>query len=164
MSEKSLNHEYIDTISKAVNYCPYFTLLSMKIKSLAWGSSLLEMEIQEKHLQPFGAVHGGAIASLVDAAAFWASFTQVEEGKGLTTVEVKINYLSPAQNGKLFAFGKCIKMGKTIALGEVFVRDDKERLIAHGTSTLMIISNIPIKGYENLPPKYDGRKILLKEG
>ncbi len=153
MDEKSLNPEYIEAICKAVNHCPYFSLLSMEIKSLDWGSSLLEMEIKEKHLQPFGAVHGGAIASLIDAAAFWASFPQVEDGKGLTTVEVKVNYLSPVQNGKLFALGKCIKMGKTIALGEVFVKNEKEKLIAHGTSTMMIIQNIPIKGYENLPPK-----------
>lgn len=153
MSENNLNPEYVETICKAVNQCPYFSLLSMKIKNLNWGNSLLEMEVKEKHLQPFGAVHGGAIASLIDAAAFWASFPQVEDGKGLTTVEVKVNYLSPVQNGRLYASGKCLKLGKTIALGEVFVKDEKERLVAHGTATMMVIPYLPIKGYENLPPK-----------
>ena len=153
MSDKTFNPEYVETIYNAVNRCPYFSLLSIEIKSLEWGISILEMKIEEKHLQPFGAVHGGAIASLIDAAAFWASFPQVENGKGLTTIEVKVNYLSPVRDGKVFAIGKCIKMGKTIALGEVFVRDDKERLVAHGTATMMVIPNLPIKGYDNLPPK-----------
>jgi uncharacterized protein (TIGR00369 family) len=153
MADKSLNPEYVEIIRKALNNCPYFSLLSIEIKNIQWGSSLLEMKIEEKHLQPFGAVHGGAIASLIDAAAFWASFPQVENGKGLTTVEVKVNYLAPVQNGRLIAIGKCIKMGKTIGLGEVDVKDERDRLVAHGTATMMVVPNLPIKGYEKLPPK-----------
>lgn len=153
MSEKELNPEYIEFISKIVNQSPYFSLLSMKIINLELGGSILEMKIEEKHLQPFGAVHGGAIASLIDSAAFWASYTQLENGKGLTTIDVKVNYLAPVQKGKLIAMGKCIKMGNTIALGDVKVIDEADRLIAHGTATMMVLQNLPIKGYINLPPK-----------
>jgi uncharacterized protein (TIGR00369 family) len=108
--------------------------------------------LEEKHLQPFGNVHGGVMASVVDAAAFWAVFPQVEEGKGLTTVEVKLNYLAPAQKGKLVARGRCIRIGKTLALGEAQVKDENEVLIAHGTSTLMVIPGLRILGDESLPP------------
>ena len=74
MSEFRLNPKYIEAISKVVNNSPYFSLLSMKIKDLEWGTSLLEVQLEEKHLQPFGYVHGGAIASVMDAATFWAVF------------------------------------------------------------------------------------------
>ncbi len=153
MSESQLNPEYIQVISHTVNQSPYFSLLSMKIKDLEWGSSVLEVELGEKHLQPFGYVHGGVIASVMDATAFWAVFPQVEDGMGLTTVEIKVNYLAPVQRGKLVAKGRCIKLGRTLALGDATIYDGKGNLIAHGTATMMVVANLKVEGQENLPPK-----------
>ena len=124
----------------------------MTLKDLQWGTCLMEVELEEKHLQPFGNVHGGAIASLVDAAAFWAVFPQVERGKGLTTVEVKLNYLAPVQKGKLVGRGRCIKLGRTLALGETSVTNGEGTLIAHGTATMMVVPDLRIPGYEDFPP------------
>ena len=73
MSESRLNPKYTKAISNVVNRSPYFSLLSMKIKDLEWGTSVLEVDLGEKHLHPFGYVHGGAIASIMDAAAYWPS-------------------------------------------------------------------------------------------
>ena len=152
MSELQLNPRYTEAVAILVNESPYFSLLSMEIKDLQWGTCIMEVELAEKHLQPFGNVHGGAIASLVDATAFWAVFPQVERGKGLTTVEMKLNYLAPAQKGKLVAQGRCIKMGKTLALGDASVTNGEGTLISHGTATMMVVPDLRIPGYENLPP------------
>jgi uncharacterized protein (TIGR00369 family) len=152
MSELQLNPRYTEAVAIVVNQSPYFSLLSMEIKDLQWGTCLLEMELGEKHLQPFGNVHGGAIASVVDAAAFWAVFPQMERGIGLTTVEMKLNYLAPAQKGRLVAHGRCIKLGRTLALGEAHVRNGEGVLVAHGTATMMVVPDLHIPGYENLPP------------
>ena len=54
MSELRLNPKYIEVISEVVNRSPYFSLLSMKIKDLEWGTAVLEVDLDEKHLQPFG--------------------------------------------------------------------------------------------------------------
>ncbi|MCX8116877.1 MAG: PaaI family thioesterase [Desulfobacterota bacterium] len=152
MNDDQLNPAYKEAVAKVVNRSPYFSLLSMAVKELRWGRSFLEVELAEKHLQPFGNVHGGAIASLVDAATFWATFPQVEKGHGLTTVEIKVNYLAPAQKGRLLAEGLCLKIGKTLALGEAFVRNEEGKLIAHGTSTMMVLPGLTVPGYEDLPP------------
>lgn len=124
----------------------------MEIKNLQWGVSLLEVQLEEKHLHPFGFIHGGAIASLMDAAGFWAVFPQVERGMGLTTVEIKVNFLSPAQKGRLVAKGRCIRLGKTLALGETEIRNTEGGLVAHGTATMMIVSDLKLEGSEDLPP------------
>ena len=153
MKEIRLNPGYIEALAKLVNQCPYFKLLSMEIEDLQWETSLLSVKLEEKHLQPFGNVHGGVMASVVDAAAFWAVFPLVEGGKGLTTVEVKLNYLAPAQKGRLVAQGRSIRVGKTLALGEAQVKDDHGTLISHGTATMMIIPDLHIPGYKNLPYK-----------
>jgi uncharacterized protein (TIGR00369 family) len=153
MSELQLNPKYTKAIATLVNRSPYFSLISMKIKELGWGTSVLEVELEEKHLQPFGYVHGGAIASVIDAATFWAVFPQVKDGMGLTTVEVKANFLAPIKEGKLVVKGRCIKIGRTLALGEAYVNSAEGNLIAHGTTTMMIVPDLKVEGQENLPPK-----------
>jgi uncharacterized protein (TIGR00369 family) len=152
MSELKLNPKYTEAVARIVNRSPYFSLLSMEIKDLQWGTSLLEVQLGEKHLHPFGFVHGGAIASVMDAAAYWAVFPEVENGIGLTTVEIKVNYLAPIQKGKLMAHGRCIKMGKTLALGEAIIKNEEGGLIAHGTATMMVVPDLRIPGYEDFPP------------
>jgi len=152
MPELPLNPKFTEAVAILVNRSPYFSLLSMEIKDLQWGTCLIEVELGEKHLQNFGNIHGGAIASVVDAATFWAVFPQVERGKGLTTVEMKLNYLAPVQKGKLVAQGRCIKMGRTLALGDASVTNGEGTLVAHGTATMMVVPDLRIPGYENLPP------------
>jgi len=152
MSELKLNPQYVESVAKVVNKSPYFSLLSMEIKDLQWGMSLLEIQLAEKHLQPFGFVHGGVIASIMDAATFWAVFPQIEKGLGLTTVEIKVNFLAPTQKGKLVAKGRCIRLGKTLALGDAEIRNQEGGLVAHGTATMMVMANLKIPGQEDLPP------------
>jgi uncharacterized protein (TIGR00369 family) len=151
---KTLNPAYVRAVAGAVNLSPYFALLSMEIRSLGWGESLLEIMVQQKHLQPFGMVHGGVYSSLVDAAAFWAVYTQVDQGQGMTTVELKLNFLAPSSAGRLIAKGRSLRLGKTLGLSEASVEDERGNLLAHGTSTTMILGNLNIDGESGLPPKF----------
>ena len=151
---KRLNPAHVEAVMTRVNACPYFTLLSMEIRSIGWGQSRLEAAVQGKHLQPYGVVHGGVCASLVDAAAFWAVYAQVDETAGLTTVEMKLNYLAPASWGRLLGKGKSLRVGKTLCLGEASVEDETGRLLAYGTATMMIVDEFLIEGQSELPPKF----------
>jgi uncharacterized protein (TIGR00369 family) len=99
-------------------------------------------------------VHGGVFSSVVDAAAFWAVFPLLEEGLGLTTVEMKLNYLAPASKGTMVARGKCLKLGKTLALGQTEVTDGEGRLLAYGTATLMVIPGLALPNGDDLPAKF----------
>ncbi|MBW1799951.1 MAG: PaaI family thioesterase [Deltaproteobacteria bacterium] len=152
---KKLNPDYVKSVTETVNGCPYFKLLSIKIKKVGKGESLLEVALEEKHLQPFGVVHGGVYASLVDAAAFWAVYPEIDEEMGLTTVELKLNYLAPASEGCMIAKGKSIRVGKTLCLGEASIEDDTGTLLAHGTATMMILNDLKIQGEAAFPPKFE---------
>lgn len=149
-----MNPEYVRTVQKVVNPCPYFTLLSIEIKDLKWGESHLEILAREKHLQPFGIVHGGVFSSLLDAAAFWAVYTQVPEDMGMTTVELKLNYLAPLTSGRMIATGRSIRVGKTLCLGEASIASEAGVLLAHGTSTMMLLKDLQIQGRSDWPAKY----------
>jgi uncharacterized protein (TIGR00369 family) len=151
---KKVNPAYIEAVTRKVNGSPFFTLISMHITNLDWGESRLEMVVEEKHFQPYGMVHGGVYASVVDAAAFWAVYPQVDEDLGITTIELKLNYLAPSSSGSLIAKGKSIKVGKSICLAEAWVEDETGRLLAHGTETMMVLKDLKIQGHEELPPKF----------
>ena len=152
---KKPNPEYIKRINEIVNICPYFDLLSMKLLDVGIGYSTLEIELAQKHMQPFGVVHGGVFASIIDAAAFWSVYFGVEDPEaGITTVDLKLNYLAPAVSGKLIANGRQIKVGRTLGYAEANVADQQGKVLAHGTSTLIILPGKAIETDPPLPPKF----------
>ena len=151
---RRLNPEYVEKVCAIANESPYFELLSMRIMELDLGRCLLEIIVEKKHLQPFGFVHGGVFSSIIDAAAFWAVFPEVNEKMGMTTVDLKLNYLAPARSGKLLALGRRIKLGKSLGLGEAQVTDQEGRILAHGISTLMVIPDFPFGDPSDLPRKF----------
>jgi uncharacterized protein (TIGR00369 family) len=150
---RPLNPAWVEAVKGQVNPCPYFRLQSMRVTDLTPGRVRLEIELAEKHLQPFGIVHGGVYSSLVDAAGFWACYTLSAEGAGMTTVELKLNYLAPIQSGKMIGLGESIKVGRNLALGQARVESDQGQLLAHGTVTLMILPDLKL-GDGQLPAKF----------
>jgi uncharacterized protein (TIGR00369 family) len=151
---RKLNPQYVKAVSAHSDRSPYFTLLSMSIREVGIGYSLIEIDVQNKHLQPFGAVHGGVFASIIDAAAFWAVYSEVDENVGMTTVDLKVNYLAPARGGRLIAKGRRIKLGKTLGLGEAQVLNEENTILAHGISTLIVLPNLKVSFEDSLPPKF----------
>lgn len=157
---KKPNPEYIKRIKELVNGSPYFSLLSMKILDIGIGFSVVEINLDQKHLQPFGLVHGGVFASIIDAAAFWAFFYEIEDqNTGATSVDLKLNYLSPATSGKLIAKGRQIKHGRTLGYAEAHVTNESSKILAHGTSTLMIIPGKGLTADPPLPAKFLEKQI-----
>jgi uncharacterized protein (TIGR00369 family) len=151
---RKLNPDYLLAVRNLINNCPYFRLLSMNVLELSPGHALLESILEEKHLQAFGFVHGGALASIIDTVAFWAAFCDLDENTGITSVDLKLNYLAPVKEGKLIARGKLIKLGKTLGLCEAEITNGDGRMIAQGTSTLIVLPGFGFAQNPELPAKY----------
>ena len=155
MNMKTPNPEFIKRVSEIVSTSPYFELLSMKLVDVGVGYSSLEIDLAKKHLQPFGAVHGGVFSSIIDAAAFWAVYFGIEDQTaGMTTVDLKLNYLAPAVSGKLIARGRQIKLGRTLGYAEAEVLDETGKILSHGTSTVIILPGKAIETDPPQPPKF----------
>lgn len=151
---KRINQKWVEVIKTIINPCPYFELQTMSLLEIEYGYSKMEIDLKRDHLQPFGIVHGGVFASIIDAAGFWAVFSEADPNVGMTTVELKINYLAPAVDGKLVATGNCIRMGKTLGLGEARVENESGKLLAHGTTTLMVQPNLNLGDATGIPEKF----------
>jgi acyl-CoA thioesterase len=131
----------IQDLVKRGEACPYYTLLNMKIEEVKDNYARLTMNLENKHLQFLKTVHGGAIASLADSAAAWATVGAASLRAAPVTVEMKINFLAPVQSGRLTAEARIVHKGKTISLSDVEVRDGKERLVAKSLVTYYMRTN-----------------------
>jgi len=156
-----LNPKHVQAVIDIINRGPYFRHLSMPIKDIGMGYSLVELEIGNEHLHPFGGLHGGVYASAIDTAAYWAVYCELAEDVGLISLDLKVDYLAPAKAGKLIIKGSRIKIGKTICLAEATVFDQNDKWLAHGVSKMMVTQGLhTIKdalnfvGTEYLPPKF----------
>lgn len=139
----SPNPDYIRDLIDTVNNSPFPGHMSMRLVFIACDLATVELRIGHCHLQPYGIVHGGVLATLIDTATFWSVFMRVPEDAGLVNVDLKLNYLKPVASGVLRAEGAAIRSGKSISYAQASVLDDSGELIAHGTSTLM---TLPGKG------------------
>ena len=104
------------------------------------GKAAVRVEVSEKHLQAYGTVHGGMIATLIDSAAGLAvNSLLVEEGKRAVTVELDIKFVNPASCKELMAEGKVISVKSSIATACAEVKGEKDELIAFGTATFYVL-------------------------
>lgn len=145
------NTAYIQELIDLVNSSPFPSHLPMRLVSVSLDLAVVVLHIDPRHMQPFGMVHGGVIASLIDTATFWSAYLRLPEDSGLVNIDLKLNYLRQVEQGLLTAEGRCIKSGRTISYAEARVIDEQGVLHAHGTSTLMAL---PGKGIYLKANKY----------
>jgi uncharacterized protein (TIGR00369 family) len=144
--ERVLNQLYRERLFALIDDAPFVRHMGMRITDLAWGHASFEMTSEAFRLQPFGVVHGGNIATLIDSATFWACYLSMDsDDDGFASVDLKLNYLAPARLEPLRSTAKLIKAGKTLSYAEADVRTDDGRLVAHGTSTLMRLPGLGVK-------------------
>lgn len=144
------NPEYVEALKKIVNTSPYPSHMSMRLAAIDLDKATIELDLGQCHLQPYGNVHGGVLATLIDTATFWAVYMRIPEDAGLVNIDLKLNYLKAIQKGHLRAEGAAIRSGNSISYSEARVLDADGDLVAHGTSSLMIL---PGKGLQSDIPK-----------
>ena len=111
--------------------------LGARISEAAPGRVVLELVAGPQHRQGGGVVQGGVITQIADAAMGMSLATLQPDGIWNTTIELKINFIRPAIEGRLRAVGRVIEMGETLLFGEADVVDEAGRLIARASSTCL---------------------------
>ena len=108
------------------------------------GRVRLRVPVRDEIKNATGApVHGGVYSALVDMAVGGALGTLHEEsegGVGQTTLDLNVSYLSGVRDGDIYAEGRILRHGRTIAFGEVTVSDGKGQTLAVGRATYMILA------------------------
>ncbi len=104
------------------------------------GRVVLAITPTSAHLNPWGTVHGGLTATLLDSCMGLAVQSTLERGFGSTTLEFKISLIRPItqDTGLIRAEGKIINSGRKVGIADGQVTDGKGRLLAHGTTTCLV--------------------------
>ena len=115
--------------------------LTFELVEVGEGFVAFEGETGPHLLNPAGMVHGGWALTLIDSAAGCAAHSTLPAGVGYSTLETKVNFVRPIaiDTGRVRCEGRVINPGRQIITAEGTVKDAGGRLLAHGTSTLMIL-------------------------
>lgn len=140
-----VNPSYVEALKTVVKKSPYPSHMAMVLEHIEIDKADVVFNLADCHLQPYGIVHGGVVATVLDTATFWAAFLRLPEEAGLVNVDLKLNYLEPVVDGRLIAKGSCIRPGRSISYSEASVFDENDNLIAHGTSTLKVLPGKGLK-------------------
>ena len=117
---------------------PMMNTLGIRIKEIGESHAIIEVTISGIHSNYFGGAHGGLLATLVDTAAFFPR-PLLPSGRTCATTNLSITYVRPAVPGDtLTARSELIHLGRRLASVTVTILNQKQKLVAHGTVSLML--------------------------
>ena len=122
----------------------YWRYLGVAVVDAKPGWIRLRMPVRDELKNaPEAPVHGGVYSALVDMAVGGALGTlheASEGGVGQTTLDLNVSYLGGVRDGDIYAEGRILRAGRTIAFGEVTVTDGAGQTLAVGRATYMILA------------------------
>lgn len=88
--------EWYKTLQERVNTSPLSLYVGQRLTKVSRGRAEITLEIKKHHLQGRGQLHGGWYGFISDTAGFFSVMSLCEPEDGATTLEYKVNLLSPA--------------------------------------------------------------------
>ena len=120
---------------------PFGDLIGLTFTKLDKGYSQCTLNIEKKLMNPHGFLHGGIMYSMADTGMGAALYSLLEENESCATVEIKIAYFKPVNNGILVCNTKVIHKGRNISALESEIVNS-EKLVAKASGTF---SNFSVK-------------------
>jgi uncharacterized protein (TIGR00369 family) len=127
-------------VSGEIAQPPYYRFLGARLAAIEQGSATVRATPQPFYHNPFGNVHGGYIATLLDMCMGCAAHTGLEAATTYATVEINLNFIRPVMCdlGELAAHGKIVHLGRNIGVIEGAIVSSTGKLLAAGRSTVVI--------------------------
>ena len=133
-------------IERGLSLIPYMAHLGMEFVEGDEGYCKVRLRFQKENSTAADALHGGAIASLIDTTGAMAAWTTAEMGSPRyfgSTVGINVNYLSGVIGEDCYAEGRVLKRGKELIYSDVRVTNPAGKLCAQGTVVYRIIEREP---------------------
>ena len=124
----------------------FMSSIGAELMSVSAGSVRIALPFRDDLLQHHGYLHGAVIAAIVDTACGYSALTLMPPDSTVLTVEYKVNFMSPAEGGRIVARGQVVKPGRnlTVCYGEaVTPAGGSEKVVAVLTATMVRVTGRP---------------------
>jgi uncharacterized protein (TIGR00369 family) len=124
----------------ADNFAAWVQELNLSVESVSEGSAVLRMAYSDRLVRVGGTLCGQALMSAADTAMVIALSGSFGEFKPVTTVSQNVTFMRPIAGQDVLVEARVIRLGKTLAFGEITLRGAKdERTAVHATTTYAIL-------------------------
>jgi 1,4-dihydroxy-2-naphthoyl-CoA hydrolase len=114
-------------------------ILGWEVGELGEERASASFEVQNRHRQPFGLVHGGVYAALAEGLTSGATFKAVQgDGMIATGMSNNTTFLRPVTNGTVRASARRLHRGRTTWVWDVDFTNDEDRLCATSRVTIAV--------------------------
>ena len=124
---------------------PFFKLIGLEVLDAAPGRSTTRIAFRPDLAQPFGIMHGGIIATLIDTGIAHAlllteRFQQLhQEGGALVSVDLRVKYFRPVSEGFIECESTITRLGRQVIHAESVVTNEAGKEVARGDSIYMAV-------------------------
>ena len=114
------------------DHSPFMRFLGLEMIRAEKGLVEIRLPFRDEFLRHDGSdwLHGGVVSALADIAGDYAVIT--ETAAGVPTIDMRVDYLRPARRGELIAFARTLRVGRTVSVADVEIRDTTGTLVAVG--------------------------------
>jgi uncharacterized protein (TIGR00369 family) len=115
---------------------PFDDLLGFELTEIGPERVVGTLPVTAKLHQPFGIVHGGVYATVVETAASFGATVALRGGRAVG-VNNSTDFLRAVRDGVLRVEAVRVQFGRSLQLWQVSITDERERLVAYGRVRLM---------------------------
>ncbi|MEN6374133.1 MAG: PaaI family thioesterase [Smithella sp.] len=115
--------------------------MEIQLEEMKEGYARFRMSVRSEYLQGADSMQGGLIVAMGDEAIAHAMMTQLQPDEGLTTIELKSNFLAGVNSGELIAEATVFKKGSSLIIGDCLVTDDQGKNICRVSATFLLLKS-----------------------
>jgi 1,4-dihydroxy-2-naphthoyl-CoA hydrolase len=114
--------------------------LGLEFVEITDDTVIAKMPVDSRTVQPFRILHGGASAALAETLGSVASMMCVDVEKNVPVgIELNINHLRSESKGFVFGHCKPIRVGKSVHVWQIDIKNEQDKLVATSRLTTMVI-------------------------
>lgn len=126
---------------------PFTDMLGLEWDLLSPERVEAHVDVGVHHQQPYGIVHGGVYASIVETlASVGAAINVLDSGKAIVGVHNSTNFLRPVRSGRLAAVGTPVHAGRIQQLWQVVITREDDKVAARGEVRLQVLDRDQLRG------------------
>lgn len=127
----------------SANFAPWVLDLDLKVDAIGDGMARLRLPFSERLVRVGGTICGQALMTVADTVMVLAISAKSGGFRPMTTVGQTISFMKPVSGVDALAEARVLRLGKTLAFGEVALRaDGRDELVAHVTTTYAILGPV----------------------